>query len=117
MAWKPMALAFLLASPALADVYFGTLSGDDLNSGTCTCVKRDIDPSDDCGATWTAAGDTTPSPPAGTFYANVIDTADKNAIVGRCVYEESDAHYCSDVIDTLLWEAGVHCYMEPGVGC
>ncbi|OKL62893.1 hypothetical protein UA08_01749 [Talaromyces atroroseus] len=150
MAWKPitLALALSLANTSLADVYFGSLSGDDLNSGlvcnyiawlggsdpcnagnwppadnTGSCPGGNneapnfcggglggvgcpsdfqLDSSDDCGAAWTALGDSSPAPSAGTFYANVIDVADNNAIVGRY---------------TLLWEPVVHCYMDSGVGC
>lgn len=54
------------------------------------------------------------APTVGTFYANVIDTSNGNAVTGRCVYEYTGTSDCTDIEDNLESEQIVHCYMTSG---
>ncbi|KAK4496677.1 hypothetical protein PRZ48_012659 [Zasmidium cellare] len=63
---------------------------------------------DDCGAA--ANNGNGGNPGEGTFYANIIDTANNNAMVGRCVYASTDSTTCTEGIGSGTGEQNVFCY-------
>jgi hypothetical protein len=68
--------------------------------------------SDDCGAAMQANEGAIPA--VGTFYADVIDTANNNNVVGRCVYELGNQEDCVSN-GSYEVESFIHCYMQ--IGC
>jgi len=91
----------------------GTPGGNGKSNALTTLKEKftNIAFQDDCGASENAAGGG--SVPSGTFYANVVDTSNDNAIVGRCVHEYSVSTDCAST-GSFVAKTIVHCYMQTG---